>query len=347
MPLAPRPALAAGALALTALLAAACGHGQITAPPASSTSSSTPTPTPTPTKAPVLRSPLTGLPVAALRPVIAVKIDNVGTYGQNGLNAADVVYCEEVEGGLTRLLAVFSSTPPTSAGPVRSARESDLELLGEYGKVGLAFSGANTGVVAEVNAANVRNDSYDDQTSAYSMDEQRPAPYRFLVDVATLVARAPGVLAHDVGFRFGAAPAAAVVPATGTAAAPGRTFTVTYPGARMSGSLSGASYVIARNGTGLSSDDAPVTATNVLLQYVTVRSSRFTDHNHNPTPYSETIGSGRALLLRAGREYTGTWSRTSQTGPTTWTATGGGSLTLAAGRTWVLLVPLGAPVAVG
>ena len=47
-----------------------------------------------------------------------------------------------VKGGLTRFLAVFSSDPPPVTGPVRSAREADLELLGQFGRPVLAYSGA-------------------------------------------------------------------------------------------------------------------------------------------------------------------------------------------------------------
>jgi hypothetical protein len=286
----------------------------------------------------MLVSPLTGEPITALRPVVAIKVDDVGTFGENGLDAADVVYCEEVEGGLTRLLAVFASQEPTVVGPVRSARESDLELLGEYGRIALGFSGANSGVLAEVNAANLRDDSYDDQTASYSMDYSRPSPYRFLADVADLAARAPGVLEKNVGFMFGAAPSG---PTAGT------TFSVKYPDAHISGTYAGVvGYTIDRNGSELLTDNKATTTTNVLLQYVTVTTTRFVDHNGVHTPYSFTVGTGKTVLLRGGQAYAGTWSRKVQTDGTTWTAATGGSLRLAPGRTWVILVPVGDAVTV-
>ncbi len=312
------------------LLLAGCGGHSTAAPKVTSTSASA-TPTPTPVKKQTLLSPLTGEPVAALRPVVAIKVDDVGTYGENGLDAADVVYCEEVEGGLTRLLAVFASQQPTSVGPVRSARESDLELLGEYGRIALGFSGANSGVLAEVDAANVRNVDYDNLPALYSMDYSRPRPYTFLANVAELAAKAPGALEKPVGFTFGAAPTA---PVSGTS------FSVRYPGAHIAGTYAAGGYTIDRNGTVLLTDDRPTTTTNVLLQYVTVTSSRFTDHDHNVTPFSVTVGTGKAVLLRGGHAYAGTWSRAKQAEPTTWTASAGGRLTLAPGRTWVVLVPV-------
>ena len=77
-------------------------------------------------------APLTGLPVtdaaAVARPALIVKIDNVEPKArpQAGLNQADVVYEERVEGSVTRLLAIFHSTDAGPVGPVRSARTSDI-----------------------------------------------------------------------------------------------------------------------------------------------------------------------------------------------------------------------------
>lgn len=331
------------AVALAGVVAAgglaACGHPQTVSTPAASPAPTTTSPTPAPT--PSLLSPLTGLPVAAVGPVVAVKIDNVGRYGRNGIDATDVVYVEEVEGGLTRLLAIFSSTTPTVAGPVRSARESDLEVLGQYGKVALGFSGANAGVLREIRRANVRDDSYDAVTGAYSLDRDRPAPYQFLVNVRKLAAGHPGAAARDVGFRFSAVPPAQ--PPTAPPG-PGRTLTVRFPSSTLSATYAGGTYTLSRDGRPLTTDGQPVTTTNILLQTVHVRSSRFVDHNGARTPYSETIGHGSASVLRGGARYRGSWSRASLAAPTTWAASGGGALTLLPGRTWVVLVPAGAAV---
>ncbi|MFE5093172.1 DUF3048 domain-containing protein [Streptomyces sp. NPDC056638] len=62
--------------------------------------------------------------------VLAVEIDNAGpARPQTGLDKADIVYVEQVEAGLGRILAVHSSELPPVVGPVHSARETDLELL--------------------------------------------------------------------------------------------------------------------------------------------------------------------------------------------------------------------------
>ena len=75
-------------------------------------------------------------------PVLAVKIDDTRlARPQIGVEDADLVYIEQVEGGLTRLAAIFSSVIPENIGPVRSARISDIDILSQYGKVIFAYSG--------------------------------------------------------------------------------------------------------------------------------------------------------------------------------------------------------------
>ena len=81
--------------------------------------------------------------MTALGRVLTVKIDNLApARPQTGLAGAGIVYVLPVEGGLSRFLAVFSSHVPPVIGPVRSAREDDLELLRQFGRPAFAYSGA-------------------------------------------------------------------------------------------------------------------------------------------------------------------------------------------------------------
>ncbi|MEO0495128.1 MAG: DUF3048 domain-containing protein, partial [Actinomycetota bacterium] len=89
---------------------------------------------------------LTGLTTfdAQARPALAVKIDNVtAARPQAGINQADIVYVEEVEGGLTRLAAVFHSVTPDQVGPIRSMRTGDFDLLGQFNSPLFSNSGGN------------------------------------------------------------------------------------------------------------------------------------------------------------------------------------------------------------
>src|SRR5690349_17298933 len=65
---------------------------------------------------PQATAPLTGLPdpegIANHRPAITVKVNNTDARAQAGIDQADVVYEEVVEGGITRLAAMFNSHAP-------------------------------------------------------------------------------------------------------------------------------------------------------------------------------------------------------------------------------------------
>ncbi|MFF1792592.1 DUF3048 domain-containing protein, partial [Kitasatospora sp. NPDC058243] len=105
-----------------------------------------------------------------------MKIDNVvQARPHEGVSAADIVYAEQVEGGLSRLLAVYSSRLPPRVGPVRSARESDLELLRQFGRPVLAYSGAQAAVSDMVRKSPVLSLPYADAEFAYARDGSRDA----------------------------------------------------------------------------------------------------------------------------------------------------------------------------
>ncbi|MGZ6869640.1 MAG: DUF3048 domain-containing protein, partial [Frankiaceae bacterium] len=101
----PKPRYLAVAAAVAALALAACGSGTTTSPalPALPASPALPSASPTPPT-----QPLTGLPVAAddpsaRRPTLFIKVENAyEARPQSGLDKADVVYEELVEGGMSR-----------------------------------------------------------------------------------------------------------------------------------------------------------------------------------------------------------------------------------------------------
>jgi hypothetical protein len=84
---------------------------------------------------------------------------------------------------------------------------------------------------------------------------------------------------------------------------------------------------------------------NVVIEMVDVSSGTYKDHAGNITHDINLIGSGRAILLRGGKAFEGTWSRASRTESTKLTDASGQSLRLAPGRTIIELVPAGQPVA--
>src|SRR3989337_1031617 len=82
------------------------------------------------------------------RPAVAVKIENSpAAYPLSGLDEAEIVYEEQVEGGLTRFLAIYHCTDSNQAGPIRSSREIDPPVMSPYTRI-LAAAGGNPGVRA-------------------------------------------------------------------------------------------------------------------------------------------------------------------------------------------------------
>ena len=321
------------ALLPVALLATACSGTKPAPPPTSSTTSTTTaTPTPTPT-GPVA---LTG------GPVLAVKIDNTERARPRiGLDQADVVYVEPVEGGLTRLLAVFSRHLPKEVGPVRSGRESDVDLVANYGRVALAFSGSSSYTARILNKGKQVNLSFDQSSRGYRRDRSRPAPYNVIGDTKALLARAGGsVKPRDVGFRYGDAAPGGAPASVVTAVWPSSTVSLKWSAARRQ-------YLVTTDGR---ADKSPkgvqYGATTVVVQYVTTRKSGNRDVNGQRTPVVTLVGKGKADVLRDGKVWRGSWSRSGVTAPTAFTA-GGTELTFApTGPVWVLLVAPGQRVTV-
>ena len=304
------------------------------AAPAPSRTHATPTPRPTatPPRGPLL-DPFTGEPVRSLGPVLAVKIDNiVDARPQTGLQSADIVYVIPVEGGLTRFMAVYSSHIPKVVGPVRSARQSDLDLLRQFGRPAFAWSGATPHLVPFVERSPVV-DLYALQVGGYYRDPGRVAPYNLYASAPQLIKEAKGASkARDIGFRFGA------LQAGGKAAASQE---VKYPAASYTFRWS------AKAGRWLAwIDGAPAMATEggqlggstVIIQYTQIATSRFEEYGGRP-PYAKSTGSGRAVILRDGREFTVRWSRPSLEGGTTYTLPDGQRMLFAPGQVWVVLAP--------
>jgi hypothetical protein len=292
-----------------------------------------------------LVSPFTGEPVRALGPVLAVKIDNiVNTRPQTGLQDADIVYVLPVEGGLSRFFAVFSSRLPPVIGPVRSAREDDLNLLRQFGTPGFAFSGATPHLLPFIERARIV-DLYaglPGVAAAYHRDDSRVAPYNLYASSSALRADARGAsVAHDIGFRFGPVPAAAssvaraVSPAGYSAGYSAASFTFRW-------SSRAGKWLVSMDGTPAlvilpSRHAAQLAAPTIVIQHTVIRTSRFLEYG-KPPPYAQSLGKGTAVVLRGGKAYTVHWSRPSANGGTAYTLPGGQRMTFAPGQVWVLLV---------
>ncbi|WP_189185962.1 DUF3048 domain-containing protein [Streptomyces albiflavescens] len=263
--------------------------------------------------------------------VLAVKIDNVpAARPQTGLDAADVVYAEQVEGGLSRLMAVYASRLPKVVGPVRSARESDLELLRQFDEPTLAFSGAQHKLLPLIDKAPLHAQPPESVSGAYYRGTDKPAPHNLYLRPQRLVGSAPGSAAATTGFHFGEAPAGGSPETSRTVRFPAARFTFTWSDSRQR-------WLVNMDGTPtVTTDGKTVAPATVVVQYVKVRASQFHDVLGNNTPYTETVGSGKAKVLRDGRVFDANWARPSATDGTEFTTTGGAPMNFAQGQVWVV-----------
>ncbi|MEO3973631.1 DUF3048 domain-containing protein [Streptomyces sp. CAU 1734] len=268
-------------------------------------------------------------------PVLAVKIDNAPqARPQTGLNAADVVYVEQVEAGLSRLMALYATRLPGSVGPVRSARESDLELLAQFPEPTLVFSGAQSKLLPLIADAPLRPVTPGDAPAgAFTRDPARTAPYNLYVRPPRVQNRPAGAVALErAGFREGPAPGGGERVNERTVRLPSARFTFTWSAGR-------GRWLIAMDGRPAAEPDGtPVTAATVIVQRVEIRESRFRDFMGNNTPLTVTVGSGSAEVLRGGQAHRGEWKRPSAESGTSFTTPDGDPLNIADGPVWVMLV---------
>jgi hypothetical protein len=276
-------------------------------------------------------------------PVYAVKIDNTTrAHPQVGLTKADVVYIEQVEGGVTRLAAVYSSEYPKTVGPVRSARITDVDLLHQYGTVGLIYSGSNGALVSKLNNGRLKLVSFDNSRLGYVRSPSRPMPYDVIGDFATLRKRAGKVSTpKHVGYTFGAAPTTGGTRATSV--------DLRFPFARVDAKWSPSKkrWLLSMDGVkDMAAEGGQLGPTTFVVQYVTLKASVYHDVNGANTPRTKTVGSGGALFFRDGKLFKGTWSRAKASQPTQFKFADGSPAVFAGGQLWIALLNHGSPVTV-
>ncbi len=285
--------------------------------------------------------PLTGLTPAGdslTRPALEVKIDNADERGvrpQAGLDVADVVYEEQVEGNVTRLLSIFNSTLPDQVGPIRSVRATDPNVVWPLGGV-FAYSGGAPQNVDLIRQAPVNAVDETGAGDAMFRERSRPAPHNLFGRPAALVAKGgqpvpPKALFQYLGKNEQSAgdPAAAVR----VGFTPPYDPTYTYDAASRTWKRS---YGLAPFTAASGQQVAP---TNVVVQY-----TNYEGGAGNPTAEGQTVGEGDVMVFTDGKVVRGRWTRPAKEQPAQYVDAAGKPIKLQPGRTWVELLPIGAPV---
>ena len=271
--------------------------------------------------------------------ILVVKIDDTNAaHPQIGVESADVVYVEQVEGGLTRLAAIYTSKLPPLIGPIRSARISDIELLAQFGRVGFAYSGAQSKMRPVIAAANLENLSAErNPPSIYGKDPDRPGPVDMILNPDLLLERAnanPKIRIETATasvFPFGDAPKGE----TNTAVAK-----VKWPSAKYElrwDSTNEKWLIYFNEKPNMAANGEHLYADTAIIQIVSITPSIYGDKFGEITPFSKTIGSGKAVMLRDGFSYQIRWQRNLESDVTTWMSEDGGVANFKPGRTWIFL----------
>jgi hypothetical protein len=298
----------------------------------------------------VATCPLTGAPapggVVPARPALGVKIGNYpGDRPSAGLNQADIVFEEPVEGAITRLLAVFQCRGAALVGDLRSAREPDVGILSQLSDPLFVHAGGIDPVIALLASAPLIDDNLytGDRGSAIIQEPGRVAPYATFVNTASLWAFNPSDNKPPAPiFHYTTALPPGSVPGSGASVhIPfSSTSDVTWkwnPAAGYQRYYSGSPDILV--------DGSQTTAANVVIMTVQTSNGPWVENSEGGLEVQVTsIGSGPLVVMRDNTAIAGTWSRSSPTQPATLTATNGKSITLQPGNTWVELVPSGIPV---
>ena len=271
--------------------------------------------------------------------ILVVKIDDTNAaHPQIGIEDADLVYVEQVEGGLTRLAAIYTSKLPPLIGPIRSARISDIELLAQFGRVGFAYSGAQSKMRPVIAEANLENLSAErNPPSIYGKDPNRIGPVDMILKPELLLERAnanPKIRIETATasiFAFGDAPKGETNTAIAKIKWPSAKYELRWDSANEKWLI----YFnekpnMAANGEHLYADTA-------IIQIVSITPSIYGDKFGEITPFSKTTGSGKAVMLRDGFSYQISWQRNLETDVTTWKSEDGGVANFKPGRTWIFL----------
>ncbi len=300
---------------------------------------------PTTTLAPF--APLTGLPLTdqarLARPALMVKIENApASRPQSGLDSADIVYEEIVEGGITRFLAVFHSTDADPVGPVRSLRPSDPDIISAFGGL-FAYSGGIPNFIEILRRTpgitDIGVDVLDEgPDKPYTRRAGRIAPNNLYTSTAKLYARAPARGNRPPGRFNDFLPEGQAFTAGGAAAARGLSLTVGVT--PVSYEYDAASKTYRR--AGLVEGSGAVAPTNLIVQFTSYTDTDETDLTGATVEKAATVGSGDALILSGGLAVRGKWSRDAATASMTYTDANGAPVRLAAGRTWIELARNGA-----
>lgn len=316
-------------LVAVALLAAACDDGSSSAKkPGQGNGKQTTTSSTAPAVA-----PLTGLPdptgVAQGRAALTVKIENTPiARPQQGLDAADVVYEEVVEGGITRFAAMYQSISTTTVGPIRSVRLTDQSIVWPVGGI-FAYSGGARYAVDSIKTAPVTLVDESRARNAMFRDRSRKPPENLYGRPDALWAIGGQPVPPPPLFSYRA-------PGEASAGTVATSFTIGFagdygvgyawdaPSATWKRTMKGRPFVMVSG--------AQIAPVNVVVEFV-----QYAGGVGNAGAEGLLTGSGPLSVFTDGKVIQGSWSRPDKAKPAVLRDSAGNEIHLTPGKTWVEL----------
>ena len=293
-------------------------------------------------------SPLTGQPLPDGRPdnpVMVVKVENTANGApQYGVDRADMVVEELVEGGLTRLAALYYSKLPSKVGHVRSMRTTDVGIAKPVGGKIVASGGAPK-AARQIKNAGIRVFGMD--SPGFSRDG-KAAPYNVVVNLKRLGAsakknRIPGPYLTWTPPE-GSKSSTPTPDPSDSASAPPEPKKTKKAAVRFSNSTATNWKFTGGHWTRKNGRAAPgqeFAADTVIVMFCRVGDAGYRDPAGNPVPETVIEGSGRAVVLHDGSATEATWDKPSLGGKISFETKDGQPLTIEPGKVWLEMVPKG------
>ncbi|UFU05818.1 DUF3048 domain-containing protein [Ruania halotolerans] len=298
------------------------------------------------------RWPLTGAVAGdelVERPAMSIKIENSeAARPQTGLQAADVVWEEMVEGGITRFNAVYHSDLPAQVGPVRSVRPMDAAISASYGGL-LVASGGQAPFINGARDAGLQILTDDLGHGGFTRSSARLAPHNLYGTPSLFLDQADESHTEPPAeqLEFARRADGATAMSEGT---PADEVTISFPSARPSWSWNAGDEVWERHESGepaTTEDAGRITAVNVVVLRVEISTTAYVDPSGANVPETILSGGGAAIVASGGHSIEVSWSKDDPSAPVVLTSADGESVDLAPGNTWIELVPTsGSSVAV-
>jgi len=285
------------------------------------------------------RNPLTGdtLDGVSSDRVVAVKVDNAPEAGPAiGLQDAELVIEAPVEGGLTRLTAMFFENEPTVIGPIRSVRPVDADLLAPW-RPYLVTTGGQDFVYREILAAGV--DILDEGTDGLFQQIERRQPYNLVATIPLITLEAgegaPPVAALPFGDvdLGGTAATSIAIPYSGVADVEWQYDSATDQYRRL---VNGEPFQVFPEYNAELADFATDT---VIVLKAAQRSAGYTDAAGADVPTFDVIGFGDVMVFHGGEVRTGQWLRAAQSDGWFFLDEAGQQFSVPVGTVWLEVVP--------